>query len=575
MKNSTFFMFVFAVILIIISGTLCAQKKTYDDFNIKAGSRNNPKPITPNNLKTFCFCPVVSAGNDVMLDCLAPCAELNATCQELNETSAYTVSSIPYAPPYAYNMGTPITLGAIDDVWSDIIDLPFTFCFYGNSYDHILVGSNGVLTFNATENGGFCPWSFASQCPSGSLVSNAIFGVYQDLDLSIGGSLYYAELGSSPDRMFVISSNEIPLFSSVCNSMKATHQVVLYESSNIIEVYVQNKPLCSNWNSGNALIGIQDSSGAFGVTPPGRNTGAWTANYEAWRFTPAGNPAYTLTWWQDTVQIGTGNNITVCPDTTTTYIVQADYHLCFGNNILVSDTVTVFPYDSSTVVVSPMTSSICQGDSVTIIANCGTSYSWAPASGLDTTGGSEIIASPSTTTIYTLTAVSYNGSVVQTNVEVNVNQLNLDVQVSDYTLTADSSANAYQWLDCNNSMQPIAGEINQSYTATGPGSYAVVITQGGCSDTSSCNEVPALGIKPVQSAAISVYPNPVSDDLIIEYIGNIEAKDLVIVNSIGELVYSATMSKRTIVHTSGFPSGIYVIKLESDKSVMLQKFVKK
>jgi len=35
------------------------------------------------------------------------------------------------------------------------------------------------------------------------------------------------------------------------------------------------------------------------------------------------------------------------------------------------------------------------------------------------------------------------------------------------------------------------------------------------------------------------------------------------------------MSKSTVVHTSGFSPGIYMIKLESDKSVMLKKFVKK
>jgi len=69
-----------------------------------------------------------------------------------------------------------------------------------------------------------------------------------------------------------------------------TQQIVLYESTNNIEVYIEDKPVCSTWNSGNAVIGIQNGTGLIGIAPLNRNTGAWSATHEAWRFHYIGDP---------------------------------------------------------------------------------------------------------------------------------------------------------------------------------------------------------------------------------------------------------------------------------------------
>ena len=44
----------------------------------------------------------------------------------------------------------------------------------------------------------------------------------------------------------------------------------------------------------------------------------------------------------------------------------------------------------------------------------------------------------------------------------------------------------YQWVDCNNNYSQISGATNQEFTATTSGSYAVILSGGGCSDTSNC-----------------------------------------------------------------------------------------
>ena len=199
----------------------------------------------------------------------------------------YLVGPIPYAPPYPFTGGTQAFAGT-DDVWSNIIALPFNFNFYGNIYNKLVIGVNGIISFDTTYAGAFCPWSFSDQVPSSSLPLNSIFGAYHDIDPSMYGNINYNVYGVAPNRAFVINFDSVAQFD--CTNLSTTQQIVLYESTNDIEVYIKDKPLCSGWNNGNAVIGIQNAIGLMGIAPLNRNTGAWSATNEAWRFHCVGNP---------------------------------------------------------------------------------------------------------------------------------------------------------------------------------------------------------------------------------------------------------------------------------------------
>ncbi len=83
------------------------------------------------------------------------------------------------------------------------------------------------------------------------------------------------------------------------------------------------------------------------------------------------------------------------------------------------------------------------------------------------------------------------------------------VTANSTTLTANATGVTYQWIDCNNGNAAIAGETNQSFTATSTGNYAVIVTQGLCSDTSTCFAVSTVGIKNnLNDNGISLMPNP-------------------------------------------------------------------
>jgi hypothetical protein len=280
------------------------------------------------------------------------CVDLEATYLQLGQTTNYTVEAIPYAPPYQYGcLAHPVSVTS-DDVWSPSISLPFNFCFYGNSYNSFVIGSNGVISFNSANANTSSGYSFNNSLPStvGALFSNSIYGVYHDIDPSKGGEVGWELITlNSGCRAIVASWNNVPMFSD--NSILYTGMMVFYENTNIIEVYIKEKNIDNNniapWNGGNAIVGIQNPSGTQAVVAPNRNglDGNWTATNEAWRFVPAGAPITSIKWYQVAgitgPVVGTTDVINVCPSSTTIYTAEVTYTLCNGTTLKETDQTTV------------------------------------------------------------------------------------------------------------------------------------------------------------------------------------------------------------------------------------------
>ena len=246
--------------------------------------------------------------------------------------------------PFPFIGGTGVSVDT-DDVWSPAIDLPFNFCFFGGTYDEIVIGSNGVISFDLASNppNGYCNWSFDASIPSPQLFRNTIFGVYMDVDPTPSpptSDINYQVLGEAPCRTMVVSIPNI--FYYGCNELRLTSQMVIYETTNVIEVYVLDRPSGCSWNDGNAVIGIQNQAGNLGYTPPGRNTGDWDANQEAWRFTPNGPSNVTFEWLDASGGvIGNTPDITVCPSEEQVYTARASYLNCDGAITVVEDDVLI------------------------------------------------------------------------------------------------------------------------------------------------------------------------------------------------------------------------------------------
>jgi sugar lactone lactonase YvrE len=150
--------------------------------------------------------------------------------------------------------------------------------------------------------------------------------------------------------------------------------------------------------------------------------------------------------------------------------------------------------------------SICYGSaeiySISPVSGA-TSYTWTLPHGWNGTS--------TTDTIIATTGVSGNISVTANNsfgpspaqsIHVTVNTVDTSVTQSGLTLTANATGAAYVWINCNGRI-PVTGATHQSFIATTQGNYAVIVTQNGCTDTSTCFMVDtATGSVPSTPGAI-------------------------------------------------------------------------
>ena len=462
-----------------------------------------------NSFAQLAACANVELGPDTTLSCNSSCITLEADITEVGTTTSYSVSSIIYSPPYAFNQGTSIIVG-LDDVWSEIIPLPFNFCFFGNTYNEIVVGANGVITFDATlasppgfnsSNASVCDWSFSQSMPNttGIPYRNTINGAFHDIDPSIGGDIRYAVLGSYPCRTFLVNYESIPHYT--CNNITTTQQIVLYETTNIIEVYIQDKPTCSVWNNGNAVIGIQNASGTFGYTPPNRNTGPWVTNNEAWAFSPNGSATYSINWFDSAgISIGNNDTLTVCPTSSTSYSVDVAYDICDGSQVIVTDDINInvgINLSSGTSSVSSCNSYSWEGQTITQSGSLTHTYQGVNAFGCDSVHTLNVqINTPtsSTSSISSCDPVTWNGQTytsIGTYIYTSINSSGCDSIVTLNLIINSPTSSTTSLSSCD----PVTWN-GQTYNSSG--NYSFLTTNNdGCDSTANLN--------------LTINPNPSSN----------------------------------------------------------------
>ena len=249
---------------------------------------------------------------------------------------------------------------ATDDLHDIVVPLGFNFDFYGGTYDKCVVSGNGYMTFDTTVANTGSPWAINIAIPNpGQMPENAIMAPWQDINTGVVGSIYYGTTGVAPNRMFTVTWCDIAMFS--CTQMLHTSQIVLYEGSNKIEMFIKNKPLCATWNGGAAVQGLVDATSTnFDIVndpllaQPRNFPLNWTANNEGWEFIPNGTTQYTInpisyvpiiagvpTWYDNLGNIiGTGSTITVTPTVSTTYYCDIQGS-CIDSTLTNLDSVTI------------------------------------------------------------------------------------------------------------------------------------------------------------------------------------------------------------------------------------------
>jgi len=266
------------------------------------------------------------------------CLALHVDYPVLKQTTSYEVSQATYAPPVSMNQGTALNAN-YDDLFAVKLDLPFKFCFFDQYFDALVVGSNGMVTFDLTQLGNINYPNVQWQNPNPNLPKNSIFGVYHDMVFSNADSseIYYSVTGTAPYRKFVINFYNGRV--TGCTD-RSSSQIVLSETTNSIDVFVDKKLTpCPTRKFENALIGVMNSDGTQGYAPPNRNTGVWQASQEGWHFDPQGNVIQPQVTWTDSSgqTVGNGVQTTICPTQNEVYTANVVFNICGNSTLTLTD----------------------------------------------------------------------------------------------------------------------------------------------------------------------------------------------------------------------------------------------
>jgi len=275
--------------------------------------------------------------------------------------------------------------------------------------------------------------------------------------------------------------------------------------------------------------------------------------------TLSGSGATSYTW-----DNGVSNGVPFTPAVgSLTYTVTGTTGSCSNTDHVVV-TVNALP-----TVNAGVDQTVCAGIAVTLSGSGATSYTWDNG----VTNGTPF--TPLSTTTYTVTGTD-NGCQNTDQVLVTVNSVdNYTVSVIDPTASVTALVGAtYQWLNCDNGNANIPGATNTDYTATVNGNYGVVVTQNGCTSTSSCVYIIAVGISQNQISFIAkVYPNPSTGIFNTEgnNINSVEITDIT-----GRLIKKFNVHEQEIkIDLSNEPKGVYFLKAYTGSTIKVQKLILK
>jgi len=373
-----------------------------------------------------------------------------------------------------------------DDSYSGLIDIGFTFNFYGADYTQCVVSSNNYITFDESLAGGYSSWVISEEAPGATTPKKSIMCPWQDINPGAGGLIQYQTIGEAPNRVFILEYCNIPMFS--CTDIVFSDQIKLFEGSNIIETHIIEKPLCETWNDGLAIHGLcKDISTAHIVT--GRNyPDVWTAFEDGYRFTPDSDDPdnylmepipyspFMMNVTNDDIQwfeegnptpIATGTDVTVTPTSSPTYYVASITSGGDCNGVTYTDTIYV---DFNAIFYDTVAVSICQGET----------YPFYGVPVYETGSYTTTITSPEGCDT-TITLHLTNNPLPDVTVAASQTDI-CEGESSLLRLTSPSSNANYQWMRNGTGL---SGETNHTYTATTSGDYRVSgVTTKGCVDTS-------------------------------------------------------------------------------------------
>lgn len=197
-----------------------------------------------------------------------------------------------------------------------------------------------------------------------------------------------------------------------------------------------------------------------------------------------------------------------------------------------------------------------------VINSCG-SYTWIDGN---------TYSSSNNTATFTVTGATIDGCDSVYTLDLTIEALDVSVQVTGASVQANNTtATSYQWIDCQNGNSPIASAANSSFEPTVNGEYAVVISDGNCTDTSACVQINSVGIDEGILSTVMIYPNPANDYITVSGLPGSAKIDLV--NALGQVLLSSKEESNATIDISNIATGVYSIVVSSEGNKLVRRII--
>jgi gliding motility-associated-like protein len=468
-------------------------------------------------IKILLYHSVKKKYRQVLFIFLACLVSIQISAQPSNDNCA---NAIPYTPTALCNFSTYTTLNATasagapapscgsysgGDVWfSTVVPATGHLTFdtqpvTNSSYDAsmaIYSGTCGSLTELACDasssSNGNMPMIDDGALTPGSTVYVRIWtasgGVGEDFGLCIFDPVVPSCLNNTPAGDYCSTAIPMCNLNGYCGNTSGTYGYTVSPTDNTDE---NGSPLgaifCGSIENNSWLSFVADATTAtlnVFVSNCGLDYGIQVEIYstmDCYNYTSVSNCFNPGTMVNGTI---TANNLVIGQ----TYYIMVDGQAGDICDYVVSAASGVFTIDAGPDV------TICPGSSTQLNGSGGNTYSWAPAGSLSNPNIANPVATPSTTTTYTLTVTG--GSAQCTGTDV------VTVTVAAPTSTAGSNSpicsgqtlnltstpaggNSYSWTGPNGFSSNVQNPTIPNATPADSGTYIVTVTTGGCTSTAS------------------------------------------------------------------------------------------
>lgn len=260
------------------------------------------------------------------------------------------------------------------------------------------------------------------------------------------------------------------------------------------------------------------------------------------------------------------------------------YYVTVGNiaNCKSADTIQVTVHPNPVVNLGNDTV-ICHDIILTLDAqNIGSTYLWDD-------GTTERTRNVNATGNYHVTITNSNSCKASDAINVSVtglptadiNAVHGDTATYTFNLLNTQNLTGYSWNFGDGSPLAVGTLVQHRYANNGQ--YVVsVLMHGVCNDSAVSSRTVevydakgATGIHEIEaSKELKMYPNPATDNVLIENITNYNLKQIAVYNVIGQKIYDkkADSKSKHNIDVSKFVSGIYTVRIETSEGTAVRKF---